>query len=1221
MCTLPFLQTAPIEAAAASNGFSAQAVESELSVEPDKTATLQVKATVDAGELHYQWYDGSYNKIENAVAESYTTDPVKQNTQYYCQVSDDNGNRRNVWFYIRVDSGFAVNNNSTSLKVAPDKPATLKVDASVKAGKLHYQWYQEDADSHQWTAIENATEASYTTAAATKRVQYYCQVSDDYGNSNTVYITLNVDSGFSVKTTSSTQKIAPNATPTLKAEASVKIGELHYQWYHYNKSNYRWEAIEKATAASFVTPAITAREQYYCQVSDDYGNSNNVNFTFNIDSGFTAAIESNEVLAAFDKPATLKVNASIKLGKLHYQWSQYDNTGYGWKVIETATAAAFTTEAIAKPEQFRCIVSDDYGNSENVSFQATVDSGFTVNAYDTTLNVAPNETVALKVEATVKTGELHYKWYQYDNNRWDAILLDSEVAGSYTTAPITKSTRFYCSVTDDFGNRHDVMFYVNIDSGFTAKAVKSNVAIAPNEKATLQVSASVNMGKLHYQWYQVNGGEIEGAVAGTYQTEALAKNAEYYCVVSDDYGNSQELHFYVRINSGFTAKAVQSDLSVAPGKKATLQVSASVKLGKLHYAWYQNTGNGNRIQIAGAEGDSYVIEAVAKNENYYCRVSDDYGNERNLWFYVRVDSGFTVAEEEREVSVAPNEKAALQVKASVKVGALHYQWYQLNKINGSWIEVKNATAASYTTGAITERTERYCQVSDDYGNSRTVWFTIRIASGFTVATEDTDLSVKKDETAKLQVSASVKLGKIHYQWYRLNDRNTDWVKVENGGTNACTTAAITKATSYYCQINDDYGNSKSVHFHILVDSGFSAEAVEEEPMVELNKTATLQVKASVKIGELHYQWYRAELIEEDDLDGNHYSYVDWLPVEGAVTNTCTTEALAYTTKYYCYVSDDFGNSKSVNFQARVNTGLTAEPTVKSPLFISAGESVTLAVKASVNTGSLRYQWYTVKIVKGEDGKTYDRLTLIDGATDSSYTAEKLNEQSDFACTVTDDYRNDKRVLFTVIPSDESAFEKPVWTWDGATAATVTFKAKAEGQPDLVMEAEVSSSVTAATCNKEGATVYTAAVTAFGKSFTDTKTETIPVDLTAHQFDDGKVTKEATKDADGVKTYTCTVCGATKTEVIPKTGADTPTDVSPTDAQRKPGDVNGDGKVGSDDARLALRRSVGLETFAEGSAEYRAADVNADGKVGSDDARLILRASVGLEDPSTFGKKA
>lgn len=61
---------------------------------------------------------------------------------------------------------------------------------------------------------------------------------------------------------------------------------------------------------------------------------------------------------------------------------------------------------------------------------------------------------------------------------------------------------------------------------------------------------------------------------------------------------------------------------------------------------------------------------------------------------------------------------------------------------------------------------------------------------------------------------------------------------------------------------------------------------------------------------------------------------------------------------------------------------------------------------------------------------------------------------------------------------------------------------------------------------------------------------------------------------------------------------------------KIGDIDGDDKVTSSDARLALRASVKLEAL-DAVAEL-AADVDHDGKITSSDARLILRASVGLE---------
>ena len=43
------------------------------------------------------------------------------------------------------------------------------------------------------------------------------------------------------------------------------------------------------------------------------------------------------------------------------------------------------------------------------------------------------------------------------------------------------------------------------------------------------------------------------------------------------------------------------------------------------------------------------------------------------------------------------------------------------------------------------------------------------------------------------------------------------------------------------------------------------------------------------------------------------------------------------------------------------------------------------------------------------------------------------------------------------------------------------------------------------------------------------------DKADHTWDEGKITTAATQDADGVKTYTCTVCGNTKTEAVAFTG--------------------------------------------------------------------------------------
>ena len=72
-------------------------------------------------------------------------------------------------------------------------------------------------------------------------------------------------------------------------------------------------------------------------------------------------------------------------------------------------------------------------------------------------------------------------------------------------------------------------------------------------------------------------------------------------------------------------------------------------------------------------------------------------------------------------------------------------------------------------------------------------------------------------------------------------------------------------------------------------------------------------------------------------------------------------------------------------------------------------------------------------------------------------------------------------------------------------------------------------VTAPTCTAKGYTTHTCAC---GDSYVDTY-----VDALGHAWDAGKVTEAPTETKTGVKTFTCTRCGETKTETIPATGSD------------------------------------------------------------------------------------
>ena len=99
----------------------------------------------------------------------------------------------------------------------------------------------------------------------------------------------------------------------------------------------------------------------------------------------------------------------------------------------------------------------------------------------------------------------------------------------------------------------------------------------------------------------------------------------------------------------------------------------------------------------------------------------------------------------------------------------------------------------------------------------------------------------------------------------------------------------------------------------------------------------------------------------------------------------------------------------------------------------------------------------------------------------------------------------------------------------------------------------------------------------------------------HTFNgDGVVTKPATKDERGEITRTCTVCG--HKEVVEF------------DFVAEMGDVNGDGKIDSTDARLTLQFAV--RKISATALDAQLADVDGNGKIDSTDARLILQYAVG-----------
>ena len=194
-----------------------------------------------------------------------------------------------------------------------------------------------------------------------------------------------------------------------------------------------------------------------------------------------------------------------------------------------------------------------------------------------------------------------------------------------------------------------------------------------------------------------------------------------------------------------------------------------------------------------------------------------------------------------------------------------------------------------------------------------------------------------------------------------------------------------------------------------------------------------------------------------------------------------------------------GNAQLFNIYTVENYQKPAAPPkdeITAPSVVTVDEEFTISWTESPLQGKYDQREYMVHIRK--DGSGYKTIYT----TDTSVTVS-INWPGD--CTVAVWAYNTKYQNYS---SNSSAY----FRCNRATAHEHSYKAV----------------VTAPTCTAKGYTTHTCAC---GDSYVDTY-----VDALGHAWDNGKVTKEPTETETGVKTFTCTRCGETKTEVIPATGS-------------------------------------------------------------------------------------
>ena len=130
--------------------------------------------------------------IEGADTDTYTIASVDHKAIYRCEVRDRYNNSKTITFDVNVDNQFSAypegaeeGQDYVDVYVGYEQPVTLRVIVNAaNKDRLTYSWGRYDG-----TVLENASESEYTVGSEFEyfeHVDYYCFISDGFGNHCTV---------------------------------------------------------------------------------------------------------------------------------------------------------------------------------------------------------------------------------------------------------------------------------------------------------------------------------------------------------------------------------------------------------------------------------------------------------------------------------------------------------------------------------------------------------------------------------------------------------------------------------------------------------------------------------------------------------------------------------------------------------------------------------------------------------------------------------------------------------------------------------------------------------------------------------------------------------------------------------------------------------------------------------------------------------------------------
>jgi hypothetical protein len=825
---------------------------SDATVVSGSTATFTAGASNPGSTA--QWFvstngGSSFSPIPGATGTSYTTGVV---------TLAQSGTKYGVEF---LSGGISADSRVATLTVIPSPPVITAqpADATVPSGgsasfsaastsdpAATVQWQSSSDSGSTWTNIPGATGGTYATGAVTtvnSGTRYRAVFTNSAATVASSSAILTVTTSSPVVTVQPVDVSTVSGTSASFSAASTSDPAATVQWQSSTNAGMSWTNVPGATGGTYVTGTVTTANsgtRYRAVFSNPAAIVTSTAATLTVTASIPVVVSPPADATVPSGSSATFAASSTSDPAATVQWQSSTDSGASWANISGATAASYATGSVATAQsgtRYRAVFTNAAASVPSLAATLTVTATVPVITTQPADATAPSGSSATFSAASSADPAATVQWQSSTDSGASWANISGATAASYATGAVTTAqsgTRYRAVFTNAAGSVQSSAATLTVTASIPVITTQPADATVPSGSSATFSASSTSDPAATVQWQSstnagISWANISGATSASYTTGSVTtaqSDTRYRAVFTNAAASVPSSAATLTVTAGAPLITTQpADATVPSGSSATFSASSTSDPAAT-VQWQSSTNAGiSWANISGATNATYATGSVTTSQSgtrYRAVFTNAAGSTPTSAATLTVTASVPVITTQPADATVPSGSSATFSAASSADPAATVQWQSSTDSGATWANISGATAASYTTGAVTtgQSGTRYRALFTNAATSvpSTAATLTVTASAPVITTQPADATVPSGASATFS-AASASDPAATVQWQSSTDAGATWADIAGATGHTFTTTALSAGqdgTKYRAVFTNPVGSITSAPATVTV---------------------------------------------------------------------------------------------------------------------------------------------------------------------------------------------------------------------------------------------------------------------------------------------------------------------------------------------------------------------------------------------------------------------